>query len=98
MFSDVHKTWARQRDLSETPKSQSFVFNFWETLTSLEIKTLILKQNPGGTNIRSITKHESLCLRLGQHQGCNGPLVEVLAEPLVEHLVVEALVGQHDPL
>ena len=69
---------------------------------SLEIKTLILKQNPGGTNIRSITKHGSLCLRLGQHQGCSGPLVEVLAGPLVgplvEHLVVEALVGQHDPL
>ena len=65
---------------------------------SLEIKTLILKQNPGGTNIRSITRHGSLCLRLGQHQGCSGPLVEVLAGPLVEHLVVEALVGQHDPL
>ena len=33
LFSDVHKTWARQRDLSETPKSQSLAFNFWETLT-----------------------------------------------------------------
>ena len=33
LFSDVHKTRARQRDLSETPKSQSLAFNFWETLT-----------------------------------------------------------------